>query len=154
MKEFNFYSAYPFKKPLLTGKQKLNRLKWAEDNFSRDWTLVIFSDECTIIKNSLKKNLWIGPETTKIRRVVKHEIKRNIYACISIGGLVTYDIFKENMNSDKYIEILEDKFIDIYKNNNNYVYQQDNSPIHKSNKTSEYFKKNNVTLMNWPAIID
>ena len=83
--------------------------------------------------------------------MVKHEIKRNIYACISIGGLVTYDIFKENMNSDKYIEILEDKFIDIYKNNNNYVYQQDNSPIHKSNKTSEYLKKNNVTLMNWPA---
>ena len=151
MKEYNFYSAYPFKKPILTEKHKQDRLQWALENYNTDWSKIIFSDESKIIKDSIKKKIWIGPESKKIKRSSKHSIKRNIYACIHISGLVTYCIFTENMNSDKYIEILDSNFIDIYKNNSNLIYQQDNCRVHTSHKLKQYFKNNSVHLLNWPS---
>ena len=53
---------------------------------------------------------------------------------MSIGGIIIRDIFKDNMNSDKYVEILKNKFLNIYNKNKNYTCQQDNSPIHTSSK--------------------
>jgi transposase len=151
MKEHNFYSAYPFIKPILTEKHKQDRLKWALENYYTNWNDIIFSDESTIIRDSIRKKIWIGPESNKYKKKSKHSIKRNIYACINIGGLITYNIFEGNMNSDKYIAILNSDFLNIYKNNTNCIYQQDNSPIHKSRKLKQYFDNNKIKLLNWPA---
>lgn len=152
MREYNFYSGYPFKKPLLTQKQKEERLQWALDNYFRNWFEVIFSDESTIIKdNNINKKIWIGPETINIKRITKHSIKRQLYGCIYIGGLITFDIFKENMNSEKYIDILKKNFVDVYNKNRYLIYQHDNSPIHTSKKTLNFIKENNITTMRWPA---
>ena len=55
LNEFHYYSAYPTKKPLLTEKQKNIRLQWALENYNTNWFEVIFSDETTIVKDSVKK---------------------------------------------------------------------------------------------------
>jgi hypothetical protein len=36
------------RKPLLTPKHRLNRLKWASEMVGKDWTSVIFTDEAMV----------------------------------------------------------------------------------------------------------
>lgn len=150
MKEYGFYSCYPFKKPYLSELHKQKRLEFAINNYNTDWNLILFSDETTILKDgNFTKKIWISSEVDRIIRKIKHPIKRHVYGCISLGGIESYKIFKENMNSDLYISILDDTIVNYYLNN--YMYQQDNSPIHKSKKTLEYLNNKNIKLLNnWP----
>ena len=61
---------------------------------------------------------------------MEHKIKLNVHSIIHVGKrLVSYSIFKGNMNSDKYIEILGFKFVEIYDQNNHFTYQKDNSQV-------------------------
>jgi transposase len=150
LKEYGFYCSYPFSKPLLTEEHKRKRLEFALNNYDTDWTFVIFSDETSIVKGgNFNKKIWVGPEIDNVVKKLKHQIKRHLYGCISIGGIETFKIFKENLNSEKYKEILDETLKKIY--NNNYLYQQDNSPIHKSKKLLNYFNNNNIKILeNWP----
>lgn len=148
--EHNFYSGYPFKKPLLTEKHKQDRLQWAIENYDTDWFSVYFSDETTIIKGgTFDKKIWIGPETVNIKRTVKHAMKRQLWGCIDIRGLVTYSIFTGNLNAERYIDILFEKFLYVYSSE--YVYQQDNSPIHTAKITQKFMKNHNIKTIKWPA---
>ena len=144
--EYGFYCSYPFSKPLLTEEHKRKRLKFALDNYNTNWFLVIFSDETSIVKGgNFNKKLWVGPEVDNVIKKLKHQIKRHLYGCISVGGIETFKIFKENLNSDKYKEILDETLMMIY--DNSYLYQQDNSPIHKSKKSLKYFNDNNIKIL-------
>ena len=106
MKEFGFQSAYPIKKPLLTEEHKRKRLQFALDNYDTDWTTIIFSDETTIVKGgTFLKKRWVGMNDENIIRTIKHPIKRNLFGCISIGCIETFKIFKNNLNSNEYIDI-------------------------------------------------
>jgi transposase len=60
-------------------------------------------------------------------------------------------IFKENMNSDIYIDILKENLLAFYKNNPNLIFQDDNDPKHRSHKTIEWKKNNNINNLDWPA---
>ena len=49
----------PVCKPLLSDEHKTTRLKWAEENIDRDWTLVVFSDESSVSKGPYNKFRWV-----------------------------------------------------------------------------------------------
>lgn len=51
MKEYDFYSAFPFKKPYLTEKQKEVRLQWALENYNTNWFKINFSDSRSLMKH-------------------------------------------------------------------------------------------------------
>ena len=51
-------------------------------------------------------------------------------------------IFSENMNANKYIQILNNNLVPLIKNfNEKLIFQHDNDPKHKSNKTINFLKK-------------
>lgn len=150
LKNCGYHYSYPIKKPFMSEEHKRKILEFAINNYNTDWFSVIFADETTIVKDgNFDRKIWIGQEVDNVVRKLRHNIKRNLYGCIFIGGLETFKIFKENMNADKYIDILDETLILIY--DNRYLYQQYNSPIHKSKKAQKYFSDNGIKLLkNWP----
>ena len=59
------------------------------------------------------------------------------------------------LNSEKYIHLLEEIIVPRIngQNINNWIFQQNNAPCHTSKKTLEWFKSNEIQLLQWPARI-
>ena len=58
-----------------------------------------------------------------------------IWGCITHNGVGTLAFVAGNINSDKYIEILEDNLwpvIACHFPKNDYIYQDDNAPVHRA----------------------
>ena len=43
-------------------------------------------------EGNFSKKIWVSAEIDNVIRKVKHSIKRNLYGCISIGGIETFQI--------------------------------------------------------------
>jgi transposase len=136
------------KKSFLTEKHKLIRLNWAKEHIDFDWTKVIFSDEMSIWKDRCTDKCWYIKGNQKIKETLKHPIKVHIWGCITLGGFESYYLFKDNLNSDKYMEILFEHLVPIYVNN--FIFQQDNSPIHTSKKIKDFLDKSKIKTLKFP----
>lgn len=77
-----------------------------------------------------------------------------IWGCICFEGVGTLTDVEGNINSQKYIDILEDNLWPVIARHfpdNNYVFQDDNAPVHRSRLTSAYINENNIITTEWPA---
>ena len=65
---------------------------------------------------------------------VKHPYKVNVWAAISIHGLIKIHLFENNLNSDYYCEIIKNNLLLQARKffGNKWIFQQDNDPKHKS----------------------
>lgn len=149
LKRNNFVFKNVSKKPKLIQKHIDNRLMWAKKNISTNWEKIIFSDEMTIFLNKDSNKCWYKKGHKPIKETIKHSKKYNVWACITLGGLESYVIFKENMDSLKYIEILRTNLVIIY--NEQYLFQQDNSSVHKCKKVMNFFKEQNIKQIDFPS---
>ena len=148
----NFIYKFPIKKPLLTDEHKKKRLIWAEKNINTNWNKIIFSDESCLKINGLVKKKWIQKNDTVINKTVKFPLKKNIWGCFFQGKIGSIHIFSENMNADKYIEILKKHLIPmIKKSKNDLIFQHDNDPKHKAKKTTQFLEENNIVVLEWPS---
>lgn len=136
------------KKPLLTKKHILSRLKWANKYNNYNWSSVIFSDEMSIWKDRYTDKCWYIKGNQKIKETIKHPIKVHIWGCITLGGFDIHYVFDDNLNSKKYIDILYEQLIPIYTFD--FVLQQDNSPIHTAKIVKDFLKRFNVKTLNFP----
>ena len=82
-----------------------NRLKWAQDNKTTNWKLVIFSGETTIRLNTVKGLVWNLSGKKKIVRTVKHSTKVNIWSCFSSQDFALIVCFKQNLNTELMYDI-------------------------------------------------
>ena len=53
-------------------------------------------------------------------------------------------------NSKNYIDTLKENIKPLLKDGN--IFQQDNAPIHVSNETKNFFLRENIAVMDWPAL--
>ena len=133
----------------LTEAVKYKRLMFAIKYANFDWDKVIFTDECSIwqglktIKRWYNENLGVDYDVT-----YKHGKKLNIWAAISSTGIKEIHVFKENMDTDKYIHILRSNLLTIY--NPEYFLQYDNDPKHTSSKSLTFLRKNNIKIIDFP----
>ena len=81
-------------------------------------------------------------------------IKIMVWGCVSYFGTGDLVFVDGNMNSQKYIQVLDnhlkpsaDRLFGQYR----WVLQEDNASIHKSRLTEEYKIKNHIPILNWPA---
>lgn len=137
------------KKPSLTANQKTMRLCWAKEHKDYDWSTVIFSDEMSIWKDRCTDKCWYVKGHQKIKETVKHPIKVHVWGCMTLGGFEVYCLFEDNLNSDRYVEILFEHLVPIYTDH--FIFQQDNSPIHKSNKVKDFLSRSNIKTLKFPA---
>lgn len=148
LKNNNFKFRKRIIKPLLTKVHKNIRMQFCLTNYYTNWLNIIFSDETKIIKDQHTGKYWIGPDDTNINETFRHPIKRNVWGCITSGGIGTIYIFKDILTADKYTNILKDYLLPIY--NSNYIFQQDNDPKHTALKTSLFIIDSNIKLLLWP----
>jgi transposase len=101
---------------------------------------------------NFNKKIWAHKDDTIINATKKYPPKINIWACFCWDNRGPIEVFKENMNSDKYIEILENKLIPfINESNNDLIYQHDNDSKHTSTKTKKFLKKTKISVLEWPS---
>lgn len=152
----------PKSKPFLTKAQIAKRYQWALDHqdWGEDqWCKVIWSDETVI---ELRDNC---PQFVRVvdgfplssehyRLTSKHPTKAMIWSCFSFYGPGRSHIVEGSMNTEWYVsEIIRNRVVQQLQQwypDSDGVFQQDNAPCHKSKRTMEAFRANNITVMDWP----
>ena len=75
-----------------------------------------------------------------------------LWGCIS--GVGTLTSFKGNINSEKYIKVLENNLWTIIVRHfphGNYVFHDDYVPVHISRLTGTYMEENDINTSTWPV---
>ena len=84
--------------------------------------------------------------------MVKHPYKVHACGTFTAQGPVALFLFTENLNAQRYCEILESFLIpNIPKVGRGWRFQQENSPIHTSQVTRRLFEARNIRVMGWPS---
>lgn len=137
----------------LTDYHKEFRVSWAQEHLQKDWRKVVFSDETTFWLGRSGVARWKSQGEENIHMVSKNVPKINVWGAISWNGKISLTLFRENLTSLFYVEILESKLNEMRRLQcvSGWSYQQDNDPKHTAKITQEWFKKNKVKTLSWPA---
>ena len=152
--------------PLLTKRYMCDRYDWAiahQDYSIDDWKHVVWSDETKINHFGFDGCRWCWkrkgekPSARTTQPTVKHSGGRIMaWGCMKHGEGVGFIVrIDGNMNGELYRSILEDDLLGSLDHwevdKGAVIFQQDNDPKHKSKKATEWFKTNNMCVMNWPV---
>ena len=77
-----------------------------------------------------------------------------IWGCICCHGVGTLTAVEGNINSAKYIDILDKNLWPVvvwYFEGKEYLLMDDNAPVHRAHTVYNYKDQNEVTSMEWPA---
>ena len=76
------------------------------------------------------------------------------WGCITYQRVGTFTEVEGNINSRKYINILDSYLWPVIARHlptDKYLFQDDNAPIHASRKTKRWKQENNIKCMTWPS---
>ncbi|XP_011883774.1 PREDICTED: uncharacterized protein LOC105570932 [Vollenhovia emeryi] len=93
------------KKPLLTERHVMKRLAWAHENIDRDFSNVIFTDECSVWARCILTRAWSTSTNRLVQRTVKHRVKVHLWGCFSKQGFGTVHLFTNNLNAKNILKI-------------------------------------------------
>ena len=136
-----------------------SKLMWTVRNH---WKKVIFSDETKIeIGNNRKVYVWrkvderLRPECNGLYQGGNYKTKFSVmfWGCISYYGVGTLTPVVGNLNSEKYINILDDNLWPVIAQHfptSPYIFQEDNVPCHVSRRTNQWKTENDIPTLEWP----
>jgi transposase len=156
LNEQGLYKLEPLKKPLLSDKHRLKRVKWAKDNRKTDWSKVIFTDETTFSQFSKPKKVWRSKSEIVKAFTVKHSAKVHVYGCFSEKGFGKIYCFTNNLNSDLLCSIYKNTLLPsartfFGKDDDSWILQEDNDPKHTSGKAQNWRDDNDIKRISWPS---
>ena len=126
----------------------MRRLEFAIKYRNFDWTKVLFHDETSYWMNNDQVKRWYNNENIYDKDIVyKHPAKINIWGAITYKNKII-DTFTENMDTTKYLDLLETKMIKIYEKD--YYILGDNDPKHNSIKSKKYLKDKAIKCVDFP----
>ncbi|CAF0953586.1 unnamed protein product [Brachionus calyciflorus] len=139
----------------LTEIQKLERLIWCQRYLKCDFEDYIFVDETTAVvyEKPLYHLRYPSSRPEAFPCTSKFECKIHVWAGISFQGATNFALFKQNMDSELYREILADYLIPFgaLKFNSSFILHQDNDPKHNSKICRDFLKKNGINWVKSPA---
>lgn len=146
--------------PKLTKRHKDARVQWARNhmNWTDEWLSVLFSDE--------KKFNLDGPDGWAyywhdIRKEPQTFFSRQqgggslmVWGAFSYNGTTDIVFLEGRQCSEDYQKMLEVQLLPFGKllGGDEWIFQQDNCSIHVSKSTMQWFRQNQVTVMDWPAL--
>ena len=142
---------------------RLKRLAFAKKHATRShgqWKHVIWTDESSFHLFGAKKRtfVWRKPNERYLHTCVVPTHKHGggslmIWGMMSGFGVGPLYRVSGTMNSQQYLEVMEKVMMPaaVSQFGQNFVYQQDNAPCHVSNKMKEWFVRNNINKLDWPA---
>ena len=159
----NGISTYrPHMSPSLSPSQCRVRVLWARQHRSwttENWAHVIFSDE-TAIDICPSRVQYVrrqpGSRITQAHTASHRPYLQRVmfWSCISVFGPGPLIPITGTMNATKYIDTLQQHLLpycEALYPERNIIYQQDNAPCHKARVVNEFFAKNHIALLQWPA---
>lgn len=76
------------------------------------------------------------------------------WGCVCYNGVGTLTSVDGNINTDKYIEILDQNLWPVVARNfgnDPWIFQEDNAPCHVSKVANKWKKDIDIETLNWPA---
>ena len=137
----------------LTADHMDARLKWCQSYKNQNWDLVIFSDETVFSDFRKSKKKWVQKGTVyRAPKTGKGKHKVNAWTAISRTEKTQLELFTYNMDTNAYLEILKKNIKVLRKmGGKKLVLVWDNAPTHVSNKAKEFYLKNGIERIEWPA---
>ena len=165
MKEVGMKAVVKKKRPLLTKKQRRERLDFAlshKDWTIDDWKRVFWSDETKINCLGSDGRQWVWKKNGEglSDRLVKGTKKFGggslmMWGCMTWEGVGYACKIDGKMDGDLYVQILDEELqesIRFYnKTKDDIIFQQDNDPKHTCKKAKQWFQDHEYQIMDWPA---
>lgn len=157
-------SRSPRKTPLLKKRHIQNRLKFAKEKVNwpiSKWRNILWTDESKIVlfgrgghRKCVRRpiNTEYNPKYTM--KTVKHGgSKINIWGCFSYNGTGPIYRIRDNLTALTYCNILEEVLLPYAEWHMplKWVFQQDNDPKHTSRLAKDWFRVNEIQVLEWPA---
>jgi transposase len=154
------------KKPDLKRNHMQERLAFARRHIKwmvNDWKRVMFSDESIISRmGSFGRNYFYSDREHK--RLLPHQVhpipqagggKMMVWGCITFFGPGDLCRINGTLDSEFYREILNDYVLASFKwygmDPATSIFQQDNARVHTASLIQNWFRKHNVTVLQWPS---
>jgi transposase len=152
------------KKPRITKAHKKKRLEFCK--LHKSWTKlrwrdVLWSDEMNVERDNRKGRIMLRRTTDEkyspdciVERTRKGSGSIGIWACMNYNGVLFFRLYQGRLNSERYTEILGNEMLpalDLIGDRQNTIFQQDNAPCHTAGIIKDFFKENNIVVLDWPA---
>ena len=133
---------------------------WTVDN---NWKSVIFSDETQVVLGTDNRvYVWRKPEEKwrpeclGLRSVRNGGVRISVsfWGCICYSGVGTLTPIDGNLNTEKYISLLENNLWQVvakHFGNAPWIFQDDNCPCHMSQGAKNWKNQNNIPCLDWPS---
>ena len=168
----------PKKKPLLTEAHKEARLRFAKTWVKKRWDNVVVTDNkyFWLCPKGVGSKVWVlYGDKAPIVPAFKNCTKLHVYGGVALRGrtplfavMGTSGLLKalmnlrskdpkvpKGVNSKSYVSLLDQDFIPAcitLMGGDNFIFQQDNARARTAKHTKEFFAKNNINVMEWPAL--
>ena len=130
------------------------KLDWCRRHFNKYWHNIFFTDETTVYAYHPSVYKWMKKNEKYIECKQQNEkTEAKSLGAVSANIKVTLQIFEENLNTEIYIGILNnslDEFREISKSDH-VVLQMDNYRVHWSLEALQFYKDNEITVIDWPS---
>jgi len=162
LKRFKIMTYLAIRKPMLTVRDRLKRLKWAKQRRYwdvEDWANVIFSDESNFEVFNRKGRVFVKrlraekySQRFVIPRLQGGGGSAGIWGCISHKGSGCCYLYTGRVNQYSYIRCLEDALLpsaDLFYDHQNYIFMQDGAPAHTAHTVKDWLDENDIRLLDW-----
>ena len=162
------YERRPVRKTTtISEKNRTARVSWCHErkNWTVDekWKYILFSDETKVVLDKDRK-IYVWRKSDEAWRpeclglYSCHSPRKNVSAmfwgCISYNGIGTLTPVQGNIDSGKYIEVLDQHLWPVIAKefpNGGWTFQEDNCPVHVSRQTIHWKTENNIETLPWPS---
>ena len=146
LRDMNYSKPYPTRSPLLTENHKTMRVKWAKKfRYPKNQSAkTILVDEMSVWLSKGKIRMWTKKGQKRISPTTKHSPKINVWAAFCSMGVFPICIFKENMDSRLFIQIMEGYLLtqaNVFFESN-WRLAMDNDPKHTSRLIRDWIASN------------
>ena len=166
LKEQDLEAVTKVKKPKLTKTHQRKRLAWAQKYQHwtvDDWKHVIWSDETKILFYSSNGREWVWKKKGDSRfseECIDPTVKFgggkiNIWGCMGWNGVGIAVEVEGNLTKEQYVDILKEALPQSVEKLgvpwDQLIFQQDNDPKHTSGLATDWFIKQDIEVLDWPA---
>lgn len=160
---FNLTARRPAKKPLITEKNRKDRLDFCrrvKDWTPEMWERVLWSDETSIRQygNQGSTFVWRAPGTRYEPRnclsTVKHSPSIMIWGSFSATGRGNLWFLPPNttMKASNYLEMLQDRLLPMMEVRQTSIFMHDGAPCHRAATVKRWLDEQEVTVLSpWPG---
>ncbi|MCG8431896.1 MAG: transposase [Candidatus Omnitrophica bacterium] len=162
MNDEGLHGRVPRKKPFISKKNRVKRLKFAKQHRRKPlafWRKVLWSDESkfNMFGSDGRMRVWrrSGEEFTPacLSPTVKHGGGNVlVWGCMAASGVGNMQFIDGIMDAEYYEEILSTEMIPSARKllGRQYIFQHDNDPKHTAKRVTAFLTKKKVNVLEWP----